>query len=248
MAGSIQEQPTMKTLLVFPLFILMVVALFSVLGGVYVSSLGTTTTYNINSTNVPYGSTFQVLSNGTYIFVNSTGVSSSAVKTTFPDGETAFIVDVNSSHTADETKTAVINQYWAWIIVRTVGAGTFESYLTDLGYTVIPASSVVSDSGMTLSGSATFPITLAQGAVLTIIAIVGISVVAGLKVFGSGMDTFTVETIVKGTAYFGIWLAFSAIAQPLIGSVFFVGSFLYLGLTVMYVMGFVTDLRSGGGD
>lgn len=46
----------------------------------------------------------------------------------------------------------------------------------------------------------------------------------------------------------GIWGVFSILAYPMIGSIFFIGGFIYLGLTVMYVMGFVTDLRSGGGE
>jgi hypothetical protein len=93
-----------------------------------------------------------------------------------------------------------------------------------------------------------FKISAIQGAILMITTILAISAVVGVRVLGTGESNITVEIVTKGTFYFALWGMLSAFAQPLISQIYVLGSIIYVILTLMYVVGFVQSINSGGQD
>jgi hypothetical protein len=93
-----------------------------------------------------------------------------------------------------------------------------------------------------------FKISAIQGAILMITTIIAIGAVVGIRVLGTGVSSITVEIVTKGTFYFALWGILSAFAQPLISQIYLLGSIIYIILSLMYVIGFVQSINSGGSD
>lgn len=87
-------------------------------------------------------------------------------------------------------------------------------------------------------------ITPEQGAILTFVGIIALIGIIGIKVFGSGLSNSI--SLVKGIILFALWGVLSAIAQPMISAIFFFGTLIYLGLTFMYLTGYVLSLNDSG--
>jgi len=78
--------------------------------------------------------------------------------------------------------------------------------------------------------------------------LITLGVVAGLtgiQVLGSGLNSESVKIIIMLTGLTGIWFALSAICINLIASIQVFGSIIYIGLTLMYVIGVVQKLTGG---
>lgn len=93
-----------------------------------------------------------------------------------------------------------------------------------------------------------FKISAIQGAILMITTILAIGAVVGVRVLGTGVSNISVEIITKGTFYFALWGILSAFAQPLISQIYLLGTIIYVILSLMYVVGFVQSINSGGSD
>lgn len=99
------------------------------------------------------------------------------------------------------------------------------------------------------STTTSFTMVMATGLIVLITLLVVVGAVAGIKVLGSGLDTYSVQLIHKACAYYGFWGIFSGLsfyAFSTIPSGF--GLFLWLGMTLIYTLGFYQTLGSGGGD
>jgi len=79
---------------------------------------------------------------------------------------------------------------------------------------------------------------------ITVAIVAGIT---GIQVLGSGLNSESVKIIIMITAFTGIWITLSIIAINLISSIAIFGSIIYIGLTLMYVIGVVQKLTGGGG-
>lgn len=69
---------------------------------------------------------------------------------------------------------------------------------------------------------------------ITIGVVAGIT---GIQVLGSGISTASAKIIIMIAGYTGIWFSISAIAINLISSIMVFGSIIYIGITLMYVVG-----------
>jgi len=88
-----------------------------------------------------------------------------------------------------------------------------------------------------------FDINMITGIVALIIGLVAVGVVCGIKILGSGIDTFSVKLIYKSTTYYGLWGIFSALSFTVFSSIPFFGLFIWLGLTLCYSLGFFQTLE-----
>jgi len=98
------------------------------------------------------------------------------------------------------------------------------------------------------AADAAFNINMTAGFIALIIGLVAVGVVAGIKVLGSGLDTYSVQLIHKSTVYFGLWGVFSALAVTGFLSVPLFGAFFWFGLTLAYSLGFFQSLQVTGGS
>jgi len=73
----------------------------------------------------------------------------------------------------------------------------------------------------------------------TLLIIAGIS---GIQVVGSGLNSSSVRIIIMTTTYIGIWFSLTAITINLISSIQVFGSMIYIGITLMYVVGVIQKL------
>ena len=90
----------------------------------------------------------------------------------------------------------------------------------------------------------TFYIDNAQGAIILIIALIGIIVVIGFRIFDIGLADETIRNLTIFIEYLVLWFIFSTLAYPLIISIEFFGGFIYLFLTIIYVIGIFQKSQS----
>lgn len=103
------------------------------------------------------------------------------------------------------------------------------------------------NTSVELVAGATFSIDPFLGLTAVIIVLIVLAVLVGIQIIGSGLSPTSVRIIVIGTAYSGLWILFSIIAQPLIVSIQIFGALIYITLTMGYIWGVVQKF-SGGGD
>lgn len=95
---------------------------------------------------------------------------------------------------------------------------------------------------------AVFDINATTGIIALIIGLVAVGVIAGIKILGSGLSEFSVKLIYNATTYYGLWGIFSSLSYVAFSSIpYTVGLFLWLGLTLLYSLGFFQTLNGGGG-
>lgn len=233
----------MKTLVVFPIFILFIFAIFStaMAGNNNITGSGTQ----------GYGSSYYILPNGTYVYSNggSLGVVNKAEVVSVSNNGNILL----ANSTTFDSSNSIEFYNWGWEVMNNNQYSlSYATYLNQL----FAQNNNILDFGIQLNtgnnvnafGTAGFSATLQAGIISAIIAAMGIAAIMGFRVLGSGEGDFPVETATKGTFYLILWGILSVFAYTLISSVFIIGSFIYLGLTIMYVMGFIQGLHSEGGD
>ncbi len=92
------------------------------------------------------------------------------------------------------------------------------------------------------AADAAFTVNMTAGFIALIIGLVAVGVVAGIHVLGSGLDTYSVQLIHKATVYYGLWGVFSALALTGLITIPFFGAFFWLGITLVYSLGFFQSL------
>lgn len=126
---------------------------------------------------------------------------------------------------------------------------------TDLTYngsltTLANGTQILNSTSSTLSqgsSDAIFDINMISGIVALIIGLVAVGVVAGIHVFGSGLSDYSVQLIHKSTFYYGLWGIFSALSFTCFNSIPVIGLFLWLGMTLIYTIGFAQSLNTSSG-
>lgn len=113
----------------------------------------------------------------------------------------------------------------------------------------------VIDTSQTLNGTATdvgisgadfqFYIDPTLGAIVIFATVIGILALWGITVVGSGLAT--ANSLGWVSVYLGLWALLSIFGSAFIQSVNFMGWLIYLGITLMYVVGVVIQLSSAGG-
>ena len=122
---------------------------------------------------------------------------------------------------------------------------------TDLTYSG-SLSDIASGGNQTLTGEeqeisqeisdAVFDINMTTGIIALIIGLVAIGVVAGIRVLGSGLSEYSIKLIHKSATYYGLWGVFSALSFTLFSGIPTFGLFIWLGLTLVYSLGFFQTL------
>ena len=93
------------------------------------------------------------------------------------------------------------------------------------------------------TSSAVFDINMTTGIIALIIGLVAVGVIAGIRILGSGLSEYSVKLIHKSTVYYGLWGIFSAFSFVAFESIPFFGLFIWLGLTLIYSLGFFKTLE-----
>lgn len=122
---------------------------------------------------------------------------------------------------------------------------------TDLAYNGT-LSDIASGGNQTLTGEEqeisqeigdiVFNINMITGIVALIIGLVALGVIAGIRILGSGLSEYSVKLIHKSATYYGLWGIFSALSFTAFSGIPTFGLFLWLGLTLIYSLGFFQTL------
>lgn len=93
-----------------------------------------------------------------------------------------------------------------------------------------------------------YGINVMTGFVIFITVFVIIGVLAGIKVLGSGLSTYSVMLIHKSAVYWGLWTIFSSFSLASFLSIPLFGAFMWFLLTLLYAVGFFQTLGSSGDE
>jgi hypothetical protein len=98
------------------------------------------------------------------------------------------------------------------------------------------------------NGNVVFNIDMVTGLIILIISLVVVGVLAGIRVLGSGLSSYSVQLIHKATVYYGLWSIFSVFSFTAFLIIPNFGIFAWFILTLIYSLGFFKTLDSGGED
>lgn len=93
-----------------------------------------------------------------------------------------------------------------------------------------------------------FNLASSLGIIGIIIAAMALAAIVGIRVLGSGVNTFSVSTIVLGTVFLALWGIFSYLAISMITAASLLGVFFYMFLTILYMLGVVQQFSGSGED
>lgn len=239
----------MKSLIAFPIFIMFLFAVFSIAN---VSSYYNGTmpeNFTSGSGGADFGNNYYICENGTYVFL-----------TEYTDFELTFHYAVNSTVwftcnyteiesiggtygytltfvNETEVELNISQEYAEWVFATTTGSThlNFAQWILS-EYDVMPPNTAF------VGGFGTMTI-----AIVVITILMSIAAVAGLRAFGTGLAGVSVEVLTKGVFYFGFWIILSALsATAILAMPFAIGSAFYAAITLMYLFGFVSEIRGGG--
>jgi hypothetical protein len=107
------------------------------------------------------------------------------------------------------------------------------------------------DTGHATDGS-TSTTSFDLSSVNVIIAFLSIAIAAGIAagihVLGTGLSQLSQELTIKLIVYAGMWACLTALVGSYFNNLPIFGPMIYIMLTVMYVLGFIADLRTVGGE
>jgi hypothetical protein len=80
---------------------------------------------------------------------------------------------------------------------------------------------------------------------IILIGALAVAGIAGIRFLGSGVSDLTQQLIFQSVIYLGIWGIFSVFAWDVIGNMGTTGTFIWLILTLMLVVGFASEVTGG---
>lgn len=122
-------------------------------------------------------------------------------------------------------------------LISVLTGGNFDETITSDSIT---STGLVNQSTTTYEFgnlSTVFYIDEFQGAIIIIIGLIGILILLGFRILNSGLSDETVKTLTVFIEYLILWLIFSVLSYPLIISIEVIGGFLYIFLTILFVIG-----------
>jgi len=120
-----------------------------------------------------------------------------------------------------------------------------QDFISNAFNQAVDGSTIVNGSTSTFSISGQtvlFEIDAITGAIAMIIIISTIGAVAGIQVLGSGLSSESVRMILIAVSYTGIWGVLSVLSFPLIISIVNFGQIIYIGLTILFVIGVIQKI------
>jgi hypothetical protein len=240
----------MRTFLIFPVFVMFLFVIFAASGSLYYNST-VPANYTITATNASgAGLGYYVLSNGTYVFNSTLPVylyihdSGGVLAYSFNWNDINHVVEnppwtvliyVQNGTSYYVMGTLEWNNYVAQSAVQ-----PFYNYLSTIASTGMETAKV--------GGSWLLDINSTQISLIALVAMIAIGAGLGIRVFGSGMSETSQEIAFKGLFWTSIWAALSIIALPMFAQILIFGNIFYIGMTLMFMMGFVLSVRGGGVD
>lgn len=238
----------MKSMIIFPIFIMFLFTIFSVSGGAYYNS--TIANYTLSNSTQGYGLGYSILPNGTYVFNSTIPVY---VYIHEGDGDPLYTFlwsDIN--HIVEDypwTVLLYVQNGTSYYMIGTLEWNNYknQSAITPF-YSYLASIATTGEDMVNPSGSQLFDLSSTQISLSILVAAIAIGTAIGIRVLGSGMSETSQEIIFKGTFFSAMWVIMSIIAQPLITEVTFFGSVFYIGISLMFLIGFVMSIRGGGAD
>ena len=111
-----------------------------------------------------------------------------------------------------------------------------------VGYAILNAS--ITEMELPESEPEILNINPLTGAISIIVILATATALLGIKVLGSGLSDDSVRVLITVTVYASIWTILSLLAIPLIASIEYFGSLLYVVLTIGYIIG-ISEKISG---
>ena len=129
-----------------------------------------------------------------------------------------------------------------------VGGGNVTgggAYANTSGDITVNGSTSSYDSGT--GGLFSFDLFSGDGLLIVLIALVAVGILLGIGLFGSGLSDFSQNLVIKSVAFFGLWSALVLFSSSIItdGTGIY-GVLIYFGLTLLYGVGFVSDVSGSG--
>lgn len=119
------------------------------------------------------------------------------------------------------------------------------AYANTSGDITVNGSTSTFDGGT--GGIFSFDLFTGDGLLVVLLLLVGAGILLGISVFGSGLSEFSQNLVIKSVAFFGLWSALVLFSSDVIteGTGIY-GILIYFGLTLMYGIGFVSDVSGSG--
>lgn len=92
-----------------------------------------------------------------------------------------------------------------------------------------------------------FDLFTGDGLLVVLLVLVAAGILLGISVFGSGLSEFSQNLVIKSVGFFGLWAALVLFSSEVItdGTGVY-GVLIYFGLTLMYGVGFLSDISGSG--
>ncbi|MGB5911852.1 MAG: hypothetical protein WBH31_11715 [Promethearchaeia archaeon] len=133
------------------------------------------------------------------------------------------------------------------LTILSILTGTdFISHIIDIEYSGIVDIDDVPALFEIESVSQDFYVDPLLGALVILTSIVVIAGVIGIQILGSGISESGHRTITICIIYAGIWTMLSVLASPLIFGITQFGGFIYVVITILYVIGVIKMIGGGG--
>lgn len=132
----------------------------------------------------------------------------------------------------------------AWEIRRITTPEAYTQIITNSSgtFTVNGTESTLAYEGTNLI----FGISVTEGILVSLVAIVAFGTAIGIKVLDSGISEFSQKIIFVSALYGGIWGIFSVLAYDLIMEIPTMGWFLFFVLTIIHFLGIFQIVNNEG--
>jgi len=113
---------------------------------------------------------------------------------------------------------------------------------------IISNDLIVNDTITTITfeeSDAVFSIDPILGAIGILVVIGVVGALLGIQFLGSGLSPESIKIVMSMIMYGGMWGVLSVLSLPLISSIEVFGAFIYVTLTIAYVIGIIQKLGGG---
>jgi hypothetical protein len=120
--------------------------------------------------------------------------------------------------------------------------GTTDDYSNSSGIDTSEGSGYVD---VPSGGSHTFNIWSTEGVILILVTAIAVTIIAGIKVLGSGLNDMSQSLIFNGILFGGLWACLTAVSADMLFE-FVITQMLWVFLTIAYIIGMGIHLNGYG--
>jgi hypothetical protein len=92
-----------------------------------------------------------------------------------------------------------------------------------------------------------FGISLTEGILASVVAIVAFGTAIGIKIFDSGISEFSQKIIFFFAIYMGLWGIFTVFSYDLIIAIPLFGFFIFFAITIIHLLGIIQEINTNYG-